>query len=246
MRLTDATDRERIDTGGLATGNLPRQGRLGDCWVMAPLLAVALADRRAPDRMVCAADDTDGEADADGTSARALVRVPLTAPDGQRILVERRYPTDAAGRWLHATTASGEPGWAAAVEAALAREYAGSYRMLARGLGRLGLPLLTGLPTRMTLGRPSARRLEEWCRAGHAVVVSTHPLSPWVGTRSGVRLPPNHVFAVEGADPATGRVRLRNPWDPGRTVVLERREFVWGVISCDRTLRPVRDARPGA
>jgi hypothetical protein len=53
-----------------------------------------------------------------------------------------------------------------------------------------------------------------------------------VGTLAGP-LPPNHVFAVVGADPAGGHVQLRNPVRPADVLVLDARSFRRGFLSVD-------------
>lgn len=213
----------------------PRQGRLGDCWVMASLLALHSTAPHALGRIIgdaCASDRADASA-------------PLTVRlgDGTLVPVTRTMPVDAQGRWVYATQSghgrTSGPGWAGAVEKALAVHLAGSYGWLARGLGRFGLQALTGARCRTHILLPSSSQLEAWTRTGHAVLASTHPLSGLVTTAHGP-VPTNHVMAVVGADPVSGHVHLRNPWRPDDVLTVDRRTFRRGFLSVDRTQAPLR------
>lgn len=220
----------RADTTRIDLAARPRQGRLGDCWVMAALLAV---HDRAPALLEDAL-----ELRPDGT---ALVRLA-----GAQVHVDRRMPVDGAGRWVYATQSGAGPGWPGLMEKALAAHLAGSYRLVARGFGRFGLQALVRTRVRTLLLLPSAARLERMLAQRRAVLASTHPLSPLVRGPHG-RLPPNHVMVVVGADAATGHVRLRNPWRPDDVLVLDRRSFRRGFLSLDVT-EPLglSDRRPPA
>lgn len=220
----------RADDGPLLGAARPRQGRYGDCWVLAAMLAVHEA---APERIAAMID-------VSGTEAMVVLR------GGARVIrTDRRLPVDAAGRWVGATAAGGGPGWAGLLEKAAAIEVAGSYRWLQRGIGRFGLELLTGDRAHTHVRVPAADRLDDWIREGHAVLASTHPLSHRIRTAAGP-LPRNHVFALVGADPGTQQVQLRNPWRPDELLTLDRRTLRRGILSIDVTARPVREgtARP--
>ena len=216
----------RLDATRPDLARRPRQGAVGDCWVIAPLLALHAVSPAA-----IAASLREG---SDGCWTVRLH--PGGAPVDVR--VDRRMPIDGSGRWVGAHETSGRPGWTGIIEKAAAQQVAGSYRFLARGLGRFGLVLLTGQSARTHLLLPSAERLDAWLRSGHVVLASTHPLSPLVRTAHGP-LPPDHVFAVVGADPVTGHVRLRNPWRPDDVLTIDRRAFRRGFLSVDRSLYPV-------
>lgn len=226
----------REDRAPLDLAARPRQGALGDCWVIASLLAAHEADPSIAARLV--------DLRADG-NARVRLR-PDARPSGRRrarpidVVIDRRMPVTVEGHWAYAREEGRGPGWAGLVEKAAALEVAGSYRILAAGFGRFGLGLVTGLPVRSHLFLPSAARIDAWTRAGHALVASTHPLSPLVRTLHGP-LPLDHVVAVVGADPRTGHVRVRNPWRPDDVLVLDARTFRRGFVSLDRTAVPVRD-----
>ncbi|MGP9844290.1 C2 family cysteine protease [Brachybacterium sp. 107] len=196
----------------------PQQGRLGDCWVLASMLAI---HETAPERL--------GDllsAGADGTVEVRLPAVP--AP----ILVDRRMPVDGAGRFVYGRREGANPGWVGVLEKAVAAHVAGGYGSLQRGFARFGLELLLGMPVRSSLRLPSARRIDAWRQEHRAIAASTHPLSGRVMTQHSP-LPPNHVFAVVGADPHSGHVHLRNPTRPGQVLVLDARTFRRGFLSID-------------
>lgn len=217
----------RRDTAPLDLTRRPRQGRLGDCWVMAALLALHEVQPSAIAEMV--------HARADG-----LVDVHL--PRGATVTVDRSMPVDASGRWTYARESGAGPGWAGVVEKALAVHLAGSYRWLARGFGRWGLREVTGHAVRSHILRlPSARVLDRWVGEGRIVLASSHPASPVIRTADGP-WPRDHVMAVVGADPGTGDVHLRNPWRPDVLLVVDRRTFRRAVLCVDVTA-PARRAR---
>lgn len=220
-----------VDASPLRVDSLPVQGRLGDCWIIAPLLAIALHSpgfiasglRELPDGRV-QVRLFDRGAPIAVTVDRAM---PVLASTGS-------WPDD---RWRLARTSHGQPGWAGVIESAVAQRLAGSYRGIERGLATFGIPLLTGIPSRLYLLRfPSAARIQSLVEAGHVVVASTHPLSGHVLVDS-QPLPANHVMAVVGAEEKTGDVWLRNPWRPERILRLSRSQFRLGFLSMDVSVR---------
>jgi hypothetical protein len=185
---------------------------------MAPMLAV---HETAPERLRALV----------GAEEDGLVPVHLPGLDGP-LRVDRRLPVDEHGRFLYARRDGANPGWAGVLEKAIAGHVAGGYGFLQRGIARFGLELLTGERVRTRLSLPSAGQVLDWRAEGRAICASTHPLSPHVGTLAGP-LPPNHVFAVVGADPAGGHVQLRNPVRPADVLVLDARSFRRGFLSVD-------------
>lgn len=223
----------REDTSPLGPWRRPRQGALGDCWVIAPLLSLHEGDPGLVPRLVRARED----------GAWTIRLHDRTG--GVDVRVDRWMPVDERGAWTFARESGAGPGWAGLVEKAAAQHLAASYPLLARGLGRYGLMLLTGQEVDTHLRLPAARRIDGWLRDGHAVVTSTHPLSPAVPTLAGPA-PRNHVMAVVGADPITGHVHLRNPWRPDAVLTVDARTFRRAFCSLDRTREPVitRPASP--
>ncbi|WP_422114936.1 C2 family cysteine protease [Brachybacterium sp. UNK5269] len=212
----------REDTGPLAPPRLlrPQQGRLGDCWVMAPLLAVHETN---PERLRALL-----RPEGDG-----IVAVHLPAVS-RPIRVDRRLPVDASGRWLYGRRAGANPGWVGVLEKAIAAHVAGDYAILQRGFARFGLEVVLGERVHSQLRAPGAAQILAWRAQGRAIVASTHPLSPRVGTAAGT-LPANHVFVVVGADARSGQVQLRNPVRPEALLELDAGSFRRGFISFDVT-----------
>ena len=211
-----------LDRGPLAPPVLlhPRQGRLGDCWLMAPMLAL---HETAPERLrALIGEETDGI---------VTVRLPgLEEP----LRVDRRFPVDARGVFQYGRRDGANPGWVGVLEKAIAGHIAGDYAFLQRGLARYGFALLLGERVRTNLRLPDAGQVLAWLAEGRALCASTHPLSPRVPSAAGP-LPPNHVFAVVGADATSGHLHLRNPVRPAELLVLDARSFRRGFLSVDVT-----------
>ncbi|WME21595.1 C2 family cysteine protease [Brachybacterium sp. GU-2] len=211
-----------LDRGPLAPPVLlrPRQGRLGDCWLMAPMLAL---HETAPERLrALIGEETDGI---------VTVRLPgLEEP----LRVDRRFPVDARGVFQYGRRDGANPGWVGVLEKAIAGHIAGDYAFLQRGMARYGFALLLGERVRTNLRLPDAGQVLAWLAEGRALCASTHPLSPRVPSAAGL-LPPNHVFAVVGADATSGHLHLRNPVRPAELLVLDARSFRRGFLSVDVT-----------
>lgn len=210
------------DRGPLAPPVLlrPRQGRLGDCWLMAPMLAL---HETAPERLrALIGEETDGI---------VTVRLPgLEEP----LRVDRRFPVGARGVFQYGRRDGANPGWVGVLEKAIAGHIAGDYAFLQRGLARYGFALLLGERVRTNLRLPDAWQVLAWLAEGRALCASTHPLSLRVPSAAGP-LPPNHVFALVGADATSGHLHLRNPVRPAELLVLDARSFRRGFLSVDVT-----------
>ncbi|APX32313.1 crotonobetainyl-CoA--carnitine CoA-transferase [Brachybacterium sp. P6-10-X1] len=212
----------RLDTGPLAPPRplRPRQGQVGDCWLVAPMLAIHETAPRHLPGLVTAEDD--------GT-----VTVRLPAVD-EPIRVDRQMPVSGSGSSVGARRDGANPGWVGVLEKAIAAHVAGGYGFLQRGVARFGLELLLGLRVRTLLRLPSAAQIVTWRREGRAITASTHPLSSRLPTAHGP-LPRSHVYAVVGADAVSGHVQLRDPTRPGRVLVVDARTFHRGFLSVDVT-----------
>ncbi|GAA4525906.1 C2 family cysteine protease [Brachybacterium paraconglomeratum] len=210
------------DRGPLTPPRLlrPRQGRLGDCWVMASMLAI---HETAPERL----------RDLLTIEENGIVAVRLPAVS-EPIRVDRWLPVDEQGVFQYGRRDGANPGWVGVLEKAVAAHVAGDYRFLQRGFARFGFELLLGERVRSQLRMPSAAQIIAWREQGRAIAASTHPLSSRVATAAGP-LPRNHVFAVVGADARSGHVHLRNPWRPEQLLVLDARSFRRGFLSVDVT-----------
>lgn len=221
LELGPHADGWKRDRGPLTTpGSLlrPRQGRLGDCWVIAAMLAVHHA---APAHLPSLLDQEPG----------GIVAVHLPGLDAP-VRVDRQMPVGPDGQFVYARLDGGNPGWVGVLEKALAGHLAGGYGFLQRGFARYGLQLLLGSPVRTSLQLPEATQILDWSVQGRAVCASTHPFSPMVSSMHG-HLPRNHVFAVVGAEPGSGHVLLRNPVRPARVLRIDARTFRRGFLSVD-------------
>lgn len=147
-------------------------------------------------------------------------------------------------RWAYAIEdALAVPGWPGLVEKAAVMEVAGSYRWAAFGLASSGFPLLCGIRTRTFFFLPAVEELSRWLAEGRAATASTHPLSPMLSRGlhdpdTGAMLPKfplNHVFAVVGADPARGWIRVRNPVQPAYVYTLTAAQAGRVFVSLDVT-----------
>ena len=206
------------DRSRLTVARRPRQGSLGDCWVLAPMLAIF---ETAPERLATLLEPAEGR--------RVRVRLPGSSLS---VLIDRRLPVDRRGRFAYARQDGGPPGWAGALEKAIAVQVAGSYGFLQRGFGRFGLELLTGQRVRTHLRSPSTHQILAWQAQHRAIVASTHPFSHRVRT-GGWPLAPQHVYAVVGADPSTGLVQLRNPVRPGEVMSVDAKVLRRGFLAVD-------------
>lgn len=196
----------------------PRQGQLGDCWVIAAMLAVHHA---APAYLPGLLEQEPG----------GIVAVHLPGLDAP-VRVDRQMPVGPHGRFVYARLGGGNPAWVGVLEKALAGHLAGGYDFLQRGFARYGLQLLLGSPVRTLLQLPDASQILTWLSEGRALCASTHPLSALVPSMHG-DLPPSHVFAVVGAEPGSGHVHLRNPVRPARVLRIDARTFRRGFLSVD-------------
>lgn len=212
----------REDRGPLAPPRLlrPRQGRLGDCWLIAPMLAL---HETAPERL----------RDLLGEEQEGIVAVHLPGVAGP-LRVDRRFPVNEHGTFLYGRRESANPGWVGVLEKAIAAHVAGDYAVLQRGFARFGFEILLGERVHSRLRLPSAAQIIAWRGEGRAIAASTHPFSACVPSTAGP-LPTSHVFAVVGADARSGHVHLRNPVRPSELLVLDARSFRRGFVSVDVT-----------
>lgn len=210
----------RADGSSWRVHGRPQQGRLGDCWLMAPMLAI---HETAPERLRAMIRP--------GADGMVEVRLPgLESP----IRVDRRMPADAQGRFVGARVSRRPPGWAGILEKAVAQHVSGGYGTLRRGIARYGFAILTGCAARTVLPVPSCARIHQWALEGRAMCASTHPLSGRVQGPVGP-LPPNHVMALLEADVERQIVLLRDQNHPERLLEVPFRVFRRGFLSVDVT-----------
>ncbi len=203
--------------------NVPTQNNLGDCWLLAPLAALAA---RRPDRLKRLFDATTS---ADLAAGRATLRL-YRHGEWTPVTVDTLLPCDpSSGAPLYCSSA----GWAALVEKAYAK-LLGSYAALDGGRSEEALVELTGgLCERRSLkanaGKPSlkpselATLVQRWLADGHLVL--------------GIRTLPKAVVA---ANAAASSASAPSELHAVAVLAVERR---------DETMLTVRDtaqAEPGS
>jgi len=208
-----------------------RQGRLGDCWLVAVMAACELTQPGFLRRLIAdgrtASSDAPvgaGRGPASGSAAglvavdlfspalavAGLRRLPLLPVRRRRTLVSTRVPVR-----HRAGDGRGRPSAASLVEKAAVLVWAGgSYRRLQNDFAGIGFLLLTGrwCPARPVPG--TVERLARWLREGRPVVLST-------------LVRPGGSFTIEREDGA------------GRVALMDAHVYV-GV----RVLRCTEDGRP--
>lgn len=223
-------------SGVLNFSRRPRQGSLGDCWLMAPMLAIHALD---PEFFANAIKVQPG-------SPKTLARVFVEGAPAWRS-VNMRFPATEGGHFAYATEEGGGPGWPGILEKACAAEFAGSYAWIARGFAKWGFPALSGVRASTRLTLPSPGEVEDLLAKKRPIVASTHMFSPALSReRQSGAIPPMHVMAVVGAKPDTGEIVLRNPWRPGAWITLNTREFRRAFLSVDVLDQPLGRSRKGS
>jgi hypothetical protein len=191
------------------SGDDVEQGRLSDCFFLAPLMGLARAH---PDQIA-----RDLRANPNGTVTVTFVRGGQAVP----VTVTPDLPYDPGARsFPFARTAlPGRPAetWPALYEKAYA-QLNGSYGELEGGIAGQAMADLTGTPVhRWKPGHHSAAQLRAQLAEGGVVTAGTSGgrLLGVFGTSPGP-LASRHEYLVTAVD-ARGVVTLRNPWGPDAT-----------------------------
>lgn len=191
-----------ISTPGIAR-EVVAQGRLGNCWFLAALMALQQTDPVALAHGITPLGTPPG---------RNGWRVELFCGGAPQSITVR--PTDLGTRGALAVTATGPAVGACSIyEQAMISAADGRPSAVWADTPAAGLELLTGRRALgMALRHPSfadfARALDE----GRPVTVMTHPLRPR-GQGAG-RLVPAHVYHVRTCDRGSGEIILANPHGP--------------------------------
>lgn len=185
--MRESPSQTRTSTAQKGRGNRQaratvRQGRLGDCWLVAVMAACELTRPGFLRSLIAVAPRTrsahvDREAESlltvdlfgPAIAAPLVRRIPFLPVAGRRTLISTRVPAR-----HRAGDAGLRPSAASLVEKAAAVVWArGSYRRLQNDFAGIGFLLLTG---RWCPARPVPRKVctvAEWLRAGRPVVLST-------------------------------------------------------------------------
>jgi hypothetical protein len=177
------------------------QGRVGDCWCLAPMEAVAQQSPGTIEKMITT--------NPNGTYS-------VTFGDGRRVTVTPDLPRNGAR--------TDGAGWPAILEKAFAERY-GGYDKIWGGQPSDALRELTGRRDRAPLyerWKPDIRVIGDRFAKGDAFTVGVEE-----GAHDLPRgLVAKHVYAVLDVDAANGTVLLGNPWGPhARQVTLTADEL---------------------
>jgi hypothetical protein len=198
-----------------------RQGELGDCWVLAPVAAIA---HTSPDALRERIHQR-----PDGTCD---VRLADQSGDERLVTISPRFPEAldrADGRQIELHADAETVAWPATVEKAIATTHQGGYATLDRG-GTLDgvaqtMHQVSGEPAelRRLEGRTDSQVLDDM-QSGRPMVVGTDAPRTPADQRlfDELDLRPGHAYWVEGLDGAA--IRLRNPWgfaDPPRGLTVQ-------------------------
>ena len=217
--------KDRRPLWGSGAGALPRagsvrQGRLGDCWFVSRVAAVARANKQYTKSMI---RERKG-----GYEVRLFVRTADGDIKPHWIPVSGRLPRR-MGWWMHyADSTDGK--WVGLIEKAAAK--------VAGGYGRLGgsasAPDLHGFE--LLLGQPgehlASRKLDDrrLLETIHDALRSGKPIV--TGSRSGTdalikkhRVVPYHAYAISGVNLERGTIDLQNPWGRQHVKGLSVAEF---------------------
>lgn len=188
----------------------PVQGRLGDCWLLGSMAAVAHAQPALLDEMIRQEPDgsfivTFQDRGPDYSAPPVPVEVRVT-PD---------FPTGRFGHRLEYVSASDRKEmWPMILEKAYAK-WKGGYEYIAGGLGTQALSALTGKKpeffqmTKSTSADDVFARLAALQESGACMTASTHAFADAPGG-----LVPGHLYTLMGVTEQEGEkfVQLRNPW----------------------------------
>ncbi len=227
------------------------QNKLGDCYLLASLAAVAKANPDAIRRMI--RDNGDGTY----TVTLNVRRLPWEPGKGEFKQVDVKVTDQLAfldGRLAFAGPADGTTEkpelWVALIEKAYASYY-GRFAHIEGGFPAHAMEVITGAPSRAF--PPHMLSLEDLARyqnAGYALTFSTTPdlkignleipdvtdKDPLFKNRT---LIANHVYFVDSIDLEKGTVTIRNPWGPSYPPI-ELTEAQLHRLFVDVSLNPTR------
>lgn len=198
-----------------------RQGRLGDCWFVSRVAAIARANPRYARSMIRARSKGRYE-------VRLYVRMTDGSVEQRWVPVTGRLPRR-AGLWTHYATSS-DGKWVDLIEKAAAK-VAGSYTRLAgdaSGTDLNGFELLLGvrgkhLASKDLSDRALLETVSDALRSGKPIVA---------GSRAGDgarfkehRIVPYHAYAISGVNLERGTIDLQNPWGRRHVKALPVAEF---------------------
>lgn len=224
---------EKGADGSKAHWNDVEQGRIGDCYLMTSMGAIARANPSLLENMI-KGPDKDGaytvtfhDEDWRGRSSPVDIKVsPELLLDTNGTPLYAGTPQDGGKAEL----------WPAIVEKAYA-QWKGGYKEIVQGNSADAMEALTGKDSSsFNPGKATLADLDKRLKAGEALTAGTHDDIKLLGIdfRDGTdgaaykdgRLVADHEYFITGVDTKAGTVTLRNPWGANtKDVVLTEKEF---------------------
>lgn len=206
-----------------------RQGSLGDCWLLAALMATAQSDPQfLADNITLQDDGTwDVTLYEDGEPVVVNVSPEQIARNGARVETMTGSELEKGSNdW-----GNDELGFMSIYEQAAINHLGPAYESVIADTPAAGLELVTGADAGssdiLSLGgQPSIEQLGTALDEGRPITVMTDPIMPFRGDLSNA-----HVYQVTGVDAANGEVILANPWGDGASMPGEVRvplDFFYG------------------
>jgi len=195
-----------VDLSAEAIGSqVMRQGGLGDCWLLAGLMAAAQSDPDFLARNISLREDGTWEVTLyeDGEPVTVTVSPDQLARDGARVDGDGD-----ANTWY-----DDEIGYMSIFEQAAINHLGPDYESVIADTPQAGLELITGAGadgSDILGGQPSAEDLQSALENGAPITVMTDPIMPFRDDLASA-----HVYQVQSVDPETDEVVLVNPWGDG-------------------------------
>lgn len=193
-----------------------RQGKLGDCWLLAALMATAQSSPQfLSDNITLREDGTwDVTLYENGEPVVVNVTPEQIARDGARVeTMTSAEVEDGSNSWDN-----DELGYMSIYEQAAINHLGPDYESVIADTPGAGLELITGAEAGGADilswgGQPSIQQLETALGEGRPITVMTDPIMPFRDDLSSA-----HVYQVTSVDTEKGEVTLSNPWGDGSTM----------------------------